>query len=150
MRSTILLGMATVLLASTTAARADEAMARKLAGTYTIESGKDGTLIIPEERLRGSVKVAGDKMTLYDADNKEVYVIQFELKGDSMPAKVAMKTIDSTKQEAEGSKALVLIKLEGDTLTIMYDFGDEAIYPEDFVPQTDKQHMFVLKRKGGN
>ncbi len=141
---------ATLLLSIASAVRADEEMAKKLGGTYTIESGKDGTLVIPKERLQGMVRIVGDKITLFDADNKELYVIEYETKGDSMPAKVDMEVVASTMEGAKGSKALGLLKLDGETLTIMYDFGDDALYPEAFVPQTDKQHLFVMKRKGGN
>ena len=127
--------------------RAEETVMEKLAGIYTYVSGKDGTLIVPKERLTGLVKIAKDRMTLVDDKDAEVFVIAYEIKSDKAPYRVALTTVRSSMKDAEGSKAVGLLKLEGDTLTIMYDYGDDAVYPEAFVPQTDKQHLFVLKKK---
>ena len=44
-----------------------------------------------------------------------------------------------------GSTAKGLIKVEGDTVTLIYDYGGGE--PKDFEPDGETQHLFVLKKQ---
>lgn len=148
MRTTLLFGLAALLAVPASARPQDEARdTDALIGTYTIVSGHAGDEEIPREELQGRAVIAEDRMTLYDDDNNERYVVDYrvEEKGDDDVCKITMRTLRSTRGEAEGMTARGLIKSDGETLTLIYSHEGED-YPDDFEPDGEHELKFVLKK----
>ena len=127
--------------------------ARELLGTYTIMSGSSAGEEIPEDRLNGRVRITEDQMFVTDRDDNEVYVIDYEFEGPEggreMGRRVLMTTVRSSQEGAEGSTARGLLKVEGETVTLIYDFGDGEQYPEDFEAEKETENLFVMEKGGG-
>ncbi len=119
-----------------------KAIAAPLEGGYTIVSGERDGKAIPEERIKGSVvRFTAAAITGTDKDKKEFFACTFTLDKDKSPWVIRMK---STAPKA-GDEAVGLIKIEGDTLTLIYALpGGDA--PTEFKTK-DKQHLFVLKNQ---
>jgi uncharacterized protein (TIGR03067 family) len=149
MRAAFGIGLVLMLVLSTTPGRAQDdrgdSARRSLVGTYKLVSGKKGDQEIPRDHLDGVVRIQPDTITTFDKDNKEVYVIRYRVESDGPPHRIAMTVTRATRPESVGSKAVGLIKVEGDRATIIYDYQGEA-YPADFAPKGDTQHLFVMER----
>lgn len=149
MRTTLgTLGLGLAVLLAPAALRADDKLAESLVGTYTYESGKKGTMEIPEDRLDAqTVNITKETIALIGLDGKEAFVIKYNLKpgGSAEKCEVEMEITKSVFEDAVGSKAGGLIKKDGETVTVLYNVNSEDI-PKDFEPE-EGQHLFVLKRK---
>jgi len=111
-----------------------------LAGGYTVVSGEKDGQVIPPERIRGSVvRFTENRITGTDKDKKEFFAATYTLDTSKKPWVIAMKSTSPKEAEAGG-----LVKVDGDTLTIIYSLPGGAA-PTDFKTK-EKQHLFVLKR----
>lgn len=131
-----------------TAVRSDdkaEAMAaEKLVGTYKIVKGERDGGMPPKEKVDDTVvKFTKDRITSYDAGEKEVYVQTFKLDSSKKPCKILMKSI-KPKVDIE---VVGLIEVDGDTLKLIYALpgGEE---PTEFKTKP-KQLMFEMKKVKG-
>ncbi len=131
----------TLLAPGASAARADE-LADRLPGTYTIVSGVRGDAAVEADRLAGKVVITRESITL-DAGGDGEFLIPYTLEPGG---KIAMKIAKAAVEGAVGSTARGLVKVEGDTLTLIYDYQDGRS-PADFTPDDAMQHRFVLKRQ---
>ena len=159
-RSTLLSALAALLLAPALAFAQDEDKdkdkdeAKESAhptGMYTYVKGMRGDTEIPKEHLEGSkVEIEEGELALLSPEGKEEFEITYTIDDDSDPqaVKFSMEIVEAEMQEAVGSKAKGLAKMEGDTITLIYDYGDGADYPDDFEPDGDTQHLFVIKKTG--
>ena len=151
MRATIAFGLSLGMWLSSGLVQAQETgqtekgVASKLIGTYKLVSGKNGSKDIPKEHLDGQVTIAKDVMTTYDADHKEVYVVRYKIDREGEPARIAMTVTDSSQPGSVGMKGRGLVKVEGKTLTLIYDYKGEE-YPSDFEPKGDSQNRLVMER----
>ena len=114
-------------------------------GTYKLVSGNNGGKDIPKEHLNGQVRIAKDVMTTYDAENKEVYVVRYNIDREGEPARIAMTVTSSSRPDAVGTKGRGLVKVEGNRLTLIYDYKSEE-FPSDFEPKGDTQNLLVMER----
>ncbi len=115
--------------------------AKKLAGTYTIVSGKHGKDPIPAGDIQGAlVTFTNDKIVATDKDKKETYVATYSVEAGSKPTRLKMKSIKPAVAEATG-----LVKwTEKGELHLIYNLPGGAV-PTDFEPK-ENQHLFVLKK----
>ena len=145
-RSTTLIGLA-ALLAAPAVAMAQEEDSNY--GTYTYVRGQRGDQPVPEENLAGqTVETTEDRIALIDPEGNESFVIFYTVDDSEETIKIAMEIIESTVMEdAIGSQAKGLVKLDGDEVTLIYDY-ESGDYPDDFEPDGPAQHLFVLKKKG--
>lgn len=131
--------------------------AGRLAGTWKIASGKNGQEEIPEDRLGGRVVIEPGKMTIYDTEDSELYAIEFEAEsrgqaqqantqGRGQGRRITMKTVRSSREDAAGSTARGLIRLQDGKLMLIYETSEDGDFPSGFEPQGDSQNMFVLER----
>jgi uncharacterized protein (TIGR03067 family) len=116
------------------------AKAAAIDGTYTIVSGEEGGKAIPDERIKGAVvKFGGGKVVGTDKDKKQFFAADYTLDTTKKPWVIEMKSTAPKEATASG-----LVKVDGDTLTLIYALpGGEA--PKEFKTK-DKQQLFVLKR----
>lgn len=123
-----------------TSAGADDKMAPKLEGGYTLVSGESDGKAIPAEKVAGAtVRFTGDRIVATDKDKKDFYVATFKLDTAKTPWAIRMTSV----QPKPGLEALGLVKKEGDTVTLIYTIPDGPA-PTEF--KTKKgQNMFVLK-----
>ena len=138
--------------------------AARLAGTYRIVSGRSRGQEIPKDRLDTRVTIRGNVMTIYDRDEKELYVVEFRpaargdaqgqgqprQKGRGMGRRILLKTVRSTRPNSEGTEARGLIRVEGDTVTLVYDYSAAGHFPEGFETQVESQNLFVLRKDAGS
>lgn len=115
--------------------------AEKLVGTYRMTKGEKYGGTPPSEPVADIVvKITTDRITSYDASDKEVYVQTYKLDSSVKPCKIMMKAV-KPKVDME---AMGLIKVEGDTLMLIYALpGGEM--PTEFKTK-EKQLMFVMKK----
>ena len=127
------------------AAAADEkTLAERLAGTYTIVSGESHGKPIPAERIKGSEVLMGrDTIVTVDADKKEAYAATYTLESNQSPAVIHMI---STLEGSRGTIAKGLIRLDGDTVKLIYKLPTGDTVPTNFQTR-EGQLMVVLKRK---
>ena len=151
MRAAIVFGLSLGIGLSAGLAQAQETgqkeqgIAAKIIGTYKLVSGNNGGKEIPKEQLNGQVRIAKDVMTTYDADNKEVYVVRYNIEREGEPARIGMTVTSSSRPDAVGTKARGLVKVEGNKLTLIYDYKGEE-FPSDFEPKGDSQNRLVMER----
>jgi len=151
MRAAVVFGLSLGMWLSAGVTQAQQTEQKKagigaeLIGTYKLVSGNNGGKDIPKENLNGRVRIAKDVMTTYDADNKEVYVVRYNIDREGEPARIAMTVTSSSRPDAVGMKARGLVKVEGKTLTLIYDYKSEE-FPSDFVPKGDSQNRLVMER----
>ncbi len=151
MRAAIALGLALGIGLSASLAQAqetgqkDQGIAAKIIGTYKLVSGNNGGKEIPKEQLNGQVRIAKDVMTTYDAENKEVYVVRYNVEREAEPARIGMAVTSSSRPDAVGTKGRGLVKLEGNKLTLIYDYKSEE-FPSDFEPKKDTENLLVMER----
>jgi uncharacterized protein (TIGR03067 family) len=135
---------------------------KMLQGTYSIVSGERAGKPIPKEQIDGSMIQITDKAIVgTDKDKKEFYASTYTLDASKSPTVITMTLTaegDSRdrgeKKDAEKGKAdqstdaqktaVGLIKLDGDTVTLVYALpGGQP--PTEF-KAGENQQMFVLKR----
>lgn len=121
-------------------------------GLYEIEKGMRGDQTLPEERLEKSmVKVSENRIELLDEQGNASYVITFKVDEEGDPLKLSMEIIKSADMpDAVGAKAKGLARIDGEEVTLIYDFAEGADYPKDFTPKSDTQHLFVLEKEDEN
>ncbi|CAN5674333.1 hypothetical protein BH23PLA1_BH23PLA1_21390 [soil metagenome] len=154
MRTTVLFGWAALLMmapafATTTPRDDHDEFAKQMQGTYTIDKGQRGERRLSGDELKGTVKVDKDRFCLLDSEGNELYVVRYKIDEVlNQTAKLSMETVESKEEDAVGSKgkALATLNPEEGNLTIIYDTEGEE-YPDDFTPENDDQHVFVLKKK---
>jgi hypothetical protein len=119
-------------------------------GTYSYVKGMRGDQPVPEEDLKDhSVKIDESKLSLIGPDGTATFEITYvidEDKGEGHHT-ATLTIVKSEMQETVGAKAKALAKHEGDTITLIYDFAEDAAYPADFEPKGPTQQLFVLKKK---
>jgi uncharacterized protein (TIGR03067 family) len=127
----------------------------KLSGTYTIVSGEEEGKAVPNDRLEGSVVVFTETTIMgTDKAKKEFFSATYTLDTAKTPWVINMtsaapadnkKKDTDDKKPAEKLSAAGLIKVDGETVTIIYALpGGKA--PTEF-KTGDKQQMFVMKKK---
>ncbi len=141
----IMYRMATILIliGPTGPALADEKnIAAKLAGTYSIISGEEDGAMIPTSNFEGMVVVfKGDTIVLTDKTGKKSFSATFVIDATEKPYKI---TMTNTTPNAQIKKAMGIIDVNGDTVSLCYNLPGGAV-PTQF-RTTDNQHCFVLKR----
>ena len=139
-------GMGILLAAVVVTARAEdkaEMTAEKLVGTYKITGGETGGKKDTNERITDTVvKFTADKITVYDKDDKEVYVQTYKLDASKKPCMITMTGVYPEK--TKGVTAKGLIEMDGDTLKLVYALPGGAT-PDDFKTE-EKQNMFMMKK----
>ncbi len=115
-------------------------------GTYLYVKGMKGDTEVPEDNLAGDIKLTNDKFILLSPGGEEVFVMAYEVDEVGAVTKVSMEITSSIMQETVGGTAKGLMKLEGSTLSVIYDYAGEG-YPDDFTPDSPTQNLFVLKKK---
>ena len=151
LRSTLLPALAALLLAPALAFSQDEDKDNESTnpiGMYIYVKGMRGDMEIPKEHLEGSkVEIEEGELALLSPEGKEEFEITYTIDDDSDPqaVKFSMEIVEAEMQEAVGSKAKGLAKMDGDTITLIYDHGG-GDYPDDFEPDGDTQHLFVIKK----
>ena len=143
----ILMALTLAGLAGATQLRADDdkmmLTPEKLVGTYRITSGKEYGGKAPKENVTDTlVKIEKGKITTYDAGENEVYVTKYKLDTAGKMTKIMMTAI----KPKEGVEANGLIKMEGETVTLIYALPGGKD-PTEF-KTGDKQLMFVMKKAG--
>lgn len=146
--------VATALMCAVSAAD-DKAKADvKLSGTYTIVSGEEEGKAVPNDRLDGSVVVFTETTIMgTDKAKKEFFAATYTLDTGKTPWVINMtstapakdKKDTDDKKAAEKLSTTGLIKVDGDTVTIIYALpGGKS--PTEF-KTGDKQQLFVMKKK---
>lgn len=135
MRAVIAFGLGLVLTLAAAPARAEDEKAIKgpegLVGSYIYVRAERGGDDVPKDRLTGKVKITTDKIYLLNAEGGEDFVIEYTLDAAASPCKVSMKITEAPFDEAVSTTAKGLVKAEGDSVTIIYAYG-EASAPSDF------------------
>ncbi len=137
----------TFLLLIVAPTRAEDKGLADYTGTYTIVRGEEGGKDVSEAHLNATVRITKEEFQLFDDQDEEQYAISYEVTNEKQPHKLQMKIVRSTMADAVGSTASGMIKKDGDTVTVLYAYGDSPL-PEDFKTKSPGQHLFVLKPKG--
>lgn len=119
----------------------DDKKPAKLNGTYTIVAGEEDGKPIPGPRLDGAIVVfTDDTVAGTDKDKQVFFSSKYKLDAAKKPWAIHMKTKEPKEAESHG-----LVKMDGDTVTIIYAMpGGEK--PTEFKTK-ENQHMFVMKKK---
>jgi uncharacterized protein (TIGR03067 family) len=132
--------------------KAKPADAAALNGTYAITSGEEEGKAVPKERIEGAMIIFTDKTVAgTDKDKKEFFSATYALDTSKSPWAITMTNASrgaapakDDKKPAEAMTSAGLIKVDGDTVTIIYALpGGKP--PTEF-KTGDKQQMFVMKR----
>lgn len=124
----------------------------KLSGMYTIVSGEEEGKAVPKERIEGSLVVFTETSVIgTDKAKKEFFSANYTLDTSKTPWVINMtsagpadKKDKDDKNSAAKASSTGLIKVDGDTVTIIYALpGGKA--PTEF-KTGEKQQMFVMKR----
>ncbi len=117
-------------------------------GTYKYVRGQRGEDEVPSERLVGTVKISESKLSLTDEAGVDLFVIEYSIDEEAMPAKFTMEIVESEMPETVGAVAKGLAKhdTESGTLTLIYDYAEGATHPKSFQPESATQHLFVMKK----
>lgn len=112
-------------------------------GTWTYESGMIAGEALAKERLAGEIVVTETEISI-PAGPDAKYVMSYQVTGETSPASLDMSLVSGPVSEG---KAIGLVGLEGDTMTICYALdGDKR--PEQLDSTGDNGHyLFVMKRK---
>jgi uncharacterized protein (TIGR03067 family) len=136
-----------LLLAATAAADDDKKDAafdaKKLIGDWTYTAGTKAGVKVEPERLRGTVKIARDTLTLPAAPGAPSFVITYTLDTSKSPVAIDLDVRDGPVKEG---KAEGIIALDGDELTLCYTpAGGKR--PTKFESTKDnKALLFTLKK----
>jgi hypothetical protein len=60
--------------------------------------------------------------------------------------RIVMKTVRSTRPGSEDSQAHGLIRVEGNMVTLVYDYSAMGQFPEGFETDSESQNAFVLRK----
>ena len=138
-------GLLALLLAPAAAVAQDDPY-----GDYTYVKGMRGDREVDQEELKKyGVKLDESKLSLLAPDGTIEFEIRYVLDGEQ-GADQYLATLTITKsvmEDAVGTKAKALSRVEGDTITLIYDYAEGADYPADFEPDGPTQHLFVFKKK---
>ncbi|RUL88644.1 hypothetical protein [Tautonia sociabilis] len=120
-------------------------------GTYSYIKGMRGGQQVPEEDLKGrKVELEDGELSLIGPDGTEEFEIKVTLDSEPDDQGVVKFTMEITESslfaEAVGAKAKGLGKYEDGTITLIYDFAENASHPDDFEPEGPTQHLFVIKK----
>jgi len=116
-------------------------------GKWEYESGMKQGEEVGEDRLKGTITITEETITLEGEGTAGKFVMKYKLDGDKWPAKFEMEMTESPF--GAGAKAKGLMEVKDETLSIAYimDEGD-GDYPEKVESTKDnKAHLFVLKKK---
>lgn len=153
------IALAALLLAPTaTPQDARDEFRNAMLGVYAMEGGLRGDEHVPDEELEGSVRITPDRISLHRADGGEIYAARYQIDAlDDGNARISLETVkvksasdDELQTESEDTvgtkgKALVSLNANAGFLTLIYDAQGEE-YPDDFKPDHQNEHMFVLKQ----
>jgi uncharacterized protein (TIGR03067 family) len=115
-----------------------------LTGLYTITSGEKYGSAEPTDRIANhTVRFSPERVVVIDEKSKEIYAATYIIDTKSKPWKITMTSKLDTKEDAV---AQGLIEKDGDTIRLIYALPDGQA-PTEF-RTTEKQLMFVMKRKG--
>jgi uncharacterized protein (TIGR03067 family) len=152
-RTTLALGMATLLTIGSTASSGDDKPKTNashapadLIGGYTIVSGEKYGDKEPAERIEGTtVRFAEDAIIVLDKDKKEVYAQTYKIDASTTPWTITMRSKITPYKGTDEAVTKGLIQKDGDTVKLIYAVpgGD---MPTEFKTNS-KQLMFVLKNE---
>ncbi|MEW4570051.1 hypothetical protein AB1L88_19470 [Tautonia sp. JC769] len=138
---------------------ARESFRDSLLGVYAMERGQRGDERVSDEELQGTVRITPDRISLHRADGGEIYAARYQIDEVSdgsgrlslETVKVKSETDDELQTESDdtvGTKGKALVSLDETPgfLTLIYDAQGED-YPDDFKPDHEKEHLFVLKKQ---
>jgi uncharacterized protein (TIGR03067 family) len=137
-----------LLLVVATAATADDKKdaafdAKKLIGDWTYSAGTKAGEKVESERLRGTVKITKDTLTLPAAPGAPSFVIAYTLDTSTSPVAIDLDVRDGPVKEG---KAEGIIKLDGDELKLCYT-PSGGKRPTRFESTKDnKAFLFTLKK----
>jgi uncharacterized protein (TIGR03067 family) len=134
-----------VVLFAAAAAKADDKPApldpAKLVGSWTYVAGTRAGEKVDKERMTGPVVVTKETFTLPGSEPK--FVIGYTVDAKASPATIDMSIKDGPVKEG---KALGIIAVNGDELTLCYDPSGQK-RPAKFESTKDNgAFLFVLKR----
>lgn len=123
-----------------------------LNGSYAIVSGEEEGKAIPKERIDGAMIIFTDKTVAgTDKEKKEFFSATYTLDTSKSPWGITMTNASrgaapakDDKKPAEAMSSTGLIKVDGDTVTIIYALPGGKT-PTEF-KTGEKQQMFVMKR----
>jgi uncharacterized protein (TIGR03067 family) len=137
-----------LLLLAATAVTADDKKdaafdAKKLIGDWTYTAGTKAGVKVERERLRGTVKITKDTLTLPAAPGAPSFVIAYTLDTSTAPVSIDLDIRDGPVKEG---KAEGIIALDGDELKLCYTpAGGKR--PARFESTKDnKAFLFTLKK----
>lgn len=117
--------------------------AGKMVGTWKLTEGKKNGEALDDASKQGSYIIKKDKIHIQN-DGEDMFVIEYTVDAKAKPVAIDMKIVKSPGDAANGSKALGILELTGDTLKLTYDPNGEK-RPEKF--DDDKMYCFTLKRE---
>jgi uncharacterized protein (TIGR03067 family) len=120
-----------------------ESLHSKLLGQWTYTSGQRAGESVDLSRLAGKVTFRKTDLTL-PAGPSDNFLIAYSIDESKNPATIDLSIKDGPVKEG---KSLGILKLEGDTLTLCYQFGGTE-RPTKFESTAENgAHLFVLKKQ---
>ncbi len=121
--------------------------AKAIVGTWEYESGLKLGEEVTKDRLKGTITITEETITLQGEETAGKFVMKYKLDGDKWPVKFDMEMTESPFGAGPKAKGLMEIKDEKLTMVYVMDEGS-ADYPEKLESTKDnKAHLFVLKKK---
>ncbi len=120
--------------------------AKSILGKWEYESGMKAGEEITADRLKGTVTITEETITLEGEGTAGKFVMKYKLDGDKAPVKFDMEMTESPFGAGPKAKGLIEVKEEKVVMAYVMDEGD-ADYPEKLESTKDnKVHLFVLKK----
>lgn len=119
---------------------------KAILGEWVYESGLKAGEEVPEDRLKGTITITEETITLQGEGTAGKFVMEYKLDGETSPVKFDMEMTESPF--GAGAKAKGLMEVKDDKVVMAYIMDEgSANYPEKLEStKENKLHLFVLKK----
>ncbi|MDB5307378.1 MAG: hypothetical protein JWO38_1580 [Gemmataceae bacterium] len=144
MKTFVMLTLGLVVCAAVSGRAADKkpADAPKIAGEYSLVSGKKAGEAVDEMSKKAKYTIDEKKITIVAGDVK--FVMSYKLDASATPTKIDMEMLEAPIADLKGSKAYGILEAKGDSLKLAYTL-DKDKRAKDFAGK--EGFVFELKKE---
>jgi len=115
-----------------------------LKGTWVIQKAVQSGKTLDDAKARGAkLVITADRMTAYDPDNKELYVMGYKANPSVTPKTIDMRILKGKDLDRTASG---IYALEGDTLKLAYSL-DESKRPKELSSKEGDEVMLIEMKR---
>lgn len=115
-----------------------------LKGTWIIQKAVQSGKTLDDAKARGAkLVITADRMTAYDPDNKELYVLGYKANASVTPKTIDMRILKGKDMDKTASG---IYALDGDTLKLAYSL-DESKRPRELSSKEGDEVMLIEMKR---